>query len=433
MSDNPRIISPDRVQTYWDEVNLEAWLPQDHQARSIWAFVQSVDLSKLYNKIQARGSHAGRPATDPALLLALWLLAVSEGIGSARELDRRVRRDLPFMWMAGGVPVNYHGLADFRTSHEEVLDTLLTDSLTALVWEGLVDFDTVLADGTKVRANAGRDSYQTEERLLALETEVRAHIKRLKDDNDDDSAGPPRRAEAARKRAAKEHLQRIAKARATLDKIEGERDIRNRKYAPDSKRRERPQAQASTTDPDARKMRFNDNSFGPGFNVQIASTKHSGIILSAHVTDRRNDMGAGSELIQDIKRRYNLRPKNIICDTTYILKEEIIDLDEEGVLVWTPPRPDNPKSKPASVKKREKKRAEEPPALKNWRARMASEAGKTAMKARKRIELTNAHLKNKGMRRFTLRGLRKTNCQLLLHVLAHNLKAAQTLRKQLSS
>ncbi len=82
--------------------SLDQMLYQDHQARIVWRFVQTLDLSPLYQEIQVSGTQAGRSATNPEVLLSLWLLATLEGIGSARELARRCERDIPYMWLCGG-------------------------------------------------------------------------------------------------------------------------------------------------------------------------------------------------------------------------------------------------------------------------------------------------------------------------------------------
>ena len=91
----PRVIRANRSQPVWDSVDPETWLPQDDMARSLWAYVEGLDLDVLYARIKARGSAPGRSAADPAILLALWLLATIDGIGSARELVRCCRERLP--------------------------------------------------------------------------------------------------------------------------------------------------------------------------------------------------------------------------------------------------------------------------------------------------------------------------------------------------
>ena len=154
MTGGARVVRPDRSQIRWDMIDLEALLADDHRVRIVWSFVESLDLAALYDAIGSREGEAGRPAADPRVLLALWLYATVEGVGSARELDRLAGRDLGYRWLAGGVPLNYHGLADFRVDHVALLDRLLSESVTALVAEGLVSLAEITIDGTKVRTPA---------------------------------------------------------------------------------------------------------------------------------------------------------------------------------------------------------------------------------------------------------------------------------------
>src|ERR1700730_12268993 len=153
MASEARFIRADRVQTRWDFIDLEALLPSDHRAGVVMSFVESLDLQALYDSIKSREGEPGRPPPDPAVLLALWLYATIEGVGSARQLDRLTRRDVAYRWIAGGGPLNYHGLADFRVECPEVLNRLLTESVTALITEGVVSLAEITIDGTKVRAN----------------------------------------------------------------------------------------------------------------------------------------------------------------------------------------------------------------------------------------------------------------------------------------
>src|SRR5215472_10598118 len=168
MTSDARFIRADRVQTRWDFIDLEALLPSGHRARIVLRFVESLDLSALYDVIKAREGEPGRPPADPAVLLALWLYATIEGVGSARHLERLAQRDLAYRWIAGGVSLNYHGLSDFRVAHVEVLDRLLTESVTALVAEGVVSLAEIAVDGTKVRANASRESFKTGGKLAQI-------------------------------------------------------------------------------------------------------------------------------------------------------------------------------------------------------------------------------------------------------------------------
>src|SRR3990170_5184111 len=128
-SGRPRVQRPDRDQIELRPSDLESLLPPDHRARLVWAFVEGLDLAPLYERIRAVEGHAGRPPIDPAILVALWLYATLEAVGSARALDRLCAEHDAYRWICGGVSVNYHTLADFRVEHGALFDRLLTESV----------------------------------------------------------------------------------------------------------------------------------------------------------------------------------------------------------------------------------------------------------------------------------------------------------------
>src|SRR5438270_3146545 len=88
MSQGPRVLRPERRQLRWDMIDLDSPLPPEHRARLVWSFVAGLKLSEFYARIKARDDTAGRPASDPAVLLAVWLYATVEGIGAARAIAR---------------------------------------------------------------------------------------------------------------------------------------------------------------------------------------------------------------------------------------------------------------------------------------------------------------------------------------------------------
>lgn len=425
-----RVIRADRAQLRWETVDLEALLAADHRARLVWSFVETLDLRALYDAIGSREGEAGRPAADPAVLLALWLYATVEGVGSARELARLVERDIAYRWLAGGVPVNYHGLADFRVDHGEVLDRLLSESVTALIAEGLVSLDEIAVDGTKVRASAGRGSYAGHERLTRIEAAVQQKIAALKRGLESDPEGSTRRKGAARERAAREMLARATKARAALERLRAEKARRKTTHAKDEAEKK---AEVSITDPDARRMRFADGAIRAGYNIQIGAHPESGIVVSVAATDRRNDSALAVPMVDDMARRYGRTPGRLLIDTNYATRDDLATLaahEKGGVEVYAPPPAarDEADLKPNSRSSRARQRAREPAAVKEWRARMASPDGQAVLRRRKLIELVHAQQKNRGFDRITVRGLIKARAIALWHALAHNLMAVHRLR-----
>lgn len=419
-----KIIRPDRSQLRWDYIDLEALLPLDHVARLVWIFVMSLDLTELYAAIKSQEGEAGRPSADPAVLLALWLYATIEGVGSARELARLVKRDIAYRWIAGGVPVNYHNLADFRVDHVAVLDRLLTESVTAMIDQGLVSLDEVAVDGTKVRANASRESFKTGTKLMQIEAEVTERIAQLKSEVHGDPAASSRRRQAAQKRAAQDVKERAERALKALEQIKAERAENAKDHAKDEAKKS--EAKASMTDAEARIMRFPDGAMRPAYNAQIAVAPREGVIVAVEMTDRRNDSGLAVPMVDDIVRRYGQAPERLLVDTHYATIEDIAALDANAagsVTVYAPVPAEREDITPASLRNRKSKRNHEPQAVKDWRARMATEAAKAIYSIRKLIERVNAERKNHGFGFLPVRGLVKAQGVALLHALAHNFVA----------
>ena len=276
-----RVMAAQRDQIELRACDLDSLLGSDHAARTVWAFVQSLDLGSLHAKIRAVEHAAGRPAIDPAILVALWLWATIDGVGSAREVDRLCERDDAYRWICGGVGVNYHTLAQFRTRHVEWLDAQLTRSIASLLERKLVTLSVVSQDGMRVRASAKAASFRRRGRLEKFMHEARAQVDALKAELDEDAGAGTRRKQAARERAVREREERIARALATMQEIEAREPAKkNQKKEvkgpdntapPDDKP---PKAEAeprvSTTDPEARVMKMADGGFRPAFNAQLA-------------------------------------------------------------------------------------------------------------------------------------------------------------------
>ena len=422
-----RIIRPERDQIGWEMVEIDSLLPAGHAARLVWTFVTQMDLDQFYAAIGSREGEAGRPAADPQVLLALWLYAAVEGVGSARELERLVERDVAYRWIAGGVPVNYHGLSDFRTQHGELLDTLLTDSVTALMAEGLVKFEEAIADGTKGQAAAGKGSYGGASRMARIGRIAAQRMAQLKAEVDTDPAASSRRRKAAQSRAARELGERAAKAAAALAELQKEKAKRRKTHRSEEDGKAEPKA--SLTDPAARYMRFADGSIKPGYNMQIAASSN-GLVLAVMATDRRNDTGLARPMVDDIFSRYGCKPGRLLVDSTYAAEDDIVALARDGVMVFAPVPEERADVKPETLRRRLAKKLNQPQALKDWRERMNTSHGQDIHRRRKRIELVNAYLKNRGFGRLSLRGIAKVKIVGLLQAIAHNIMLANYLRTQ---
>ena len=263
-----RLRSANRQQIIFRTAALDELIPLDHPARTVWDYVEGLDLSPLYDRIKAVERGPGRAPIDPKILMTLWLYATLEGIGSARQLDELCRDHDAFRWIAGDVSTNYHTISDFRTAHVELLDQLLTDSVAVLIAEGLVDLNRVAQDGMRVRASAGAASFRRRPTLEEAYAAAQAQVDALRNELAQDPGAEDRRQKKARDRAARERAERIKQALERLPELEAKK-----------KPEDRGKARCSTTDPTATVMKTADGGFRPAYNFQFCTATNSQVIL----------------------------------------------------------------------------------------------------------------------------------------------------------
>ena len=415
--EHARVVRPDRQQLAWMPRDLGAALPPDHAARAIWDFLEQLDLSAFYGSIKAVLEGPGRPTTDPQVLLALWLLATTEGIGSARQLARLCEEHDAYRWLCGGVPINYHMLADFRTAQQAALDDLLTQIVASLMAAGAVTLERVAQDGVRVRASAGAASFRRKDTLDGCLREARAQMTRLAEERErPDAHGVSARQQAARERAARERVARVEQALAYLPKAQATKETQQRRYA-HAKRERVTAARVSTTDPEARVMKMADGGFRPAYNVQFATDGAHGVIVGVAVTGAGTDAGQTGPMVEQIVRRTGGCPGDYLVDGGYATRDDITGLEGQGVTVYAPVR--TPRNKPDE--ERHEPRWGDSPEVARWRQRMASDAAKAVYRQRGAIaEWTNAQARQHGLGQFNVRGVVNATSVALLLAIAHN-------------
>ena len=437
-SSPPRLASPDREQVRLLPTDLDALLPLQHPARALWDFLDELDLSDFYARIRARGSEPGRPATDPKLLLALWIFATSEGVGSARRLATLCERDLAYRWLCGGVPVNHRVLSEFRTERSEELDALFTRVLGVLLKEGILKLTRVSHDGVRVRASAGAASFRRRTTLEHCLKMARRRIRETRREAEGRNEKVERKREAARERAAKEKEAAIRRALKEMPKVEAVKARSEKKRAgkearmkasgeADSKKSERASKRraprVSTTDPEARVMKMADGGFRPAYNGQLAVDTESRFIVGVGVTNKGNDYGEVPPMLEDIQRRTGKLPEEYLVDGGFTHHGDLTHAAGLGITVYAgmpKPREGQEHIDPHRPRKGD------PPAVAAWRARMGTPEAKEIYKLRaSTVETVNADLRcRKGLQQFLVRGLEKVRTSFLLTALSYNVMRA---------
>jgi transposase len=395
-----------------------------HPVRTVMAVVEKLDVSGFCEPIRAREGIAGRDATDPRLLVGLWLYGCVRGIGSARELARRCEESAPFRWLCGGVGVNHHLLSDFRTDHADALDGLFTQVLVTLVDKKLVRVSRISQDGVRIRVSAGSSSFRREERLQQLLVQAQQQVLELRKqlESPAQSGAVTARQKAARKRAAESRQQRLEQAIAQLPELKKKQAEAAQRAGQgkcgDQIRARQPRV--STTDAAMRGMKMANGGFNPAANVQLATDTESRAILGVEVSNEGSDSAGLSEpMRQQVERRTGGKVEQHLVDGGYLRIEDIVDAHQQGVELFVPPKPArNPQNRGHELEPKPR----DSEAIRAWKQRMESEEGKEIYKQRAATsETVNAELRTyRGLAPLTVRGLNKITCVTLWCALAYN-------------
>lgn len=410
---NPRLREPVRDQVELRALDVDSLIGPAHPARTIWDYVERLDLQPLEEAVRAREHTPGQAPVSPRLLLALWLYATSEGIGSARALARLCESHDAYRWLCGGVSVNYHGLADFRTAHPDLLDRLLSESVATLSAAGVIDLDEVVQDGVRVRASAGAGSFRRKKKLHKELKKAKRLIEQLKQEANDDPDASNRRIRAARERAAHEREARVAAALDKLAEIEAERVRRAKTNKKEVAKQKQPRA--STTDPQARIMKMADGGYRPAYNCQLGTVAQGQIVVTVDVTASGSDRGLLRPMLDRLKQRYGRRPKRHLVDGGFNKNDDTEWAAGAGVKVYGPPMRSKHKTDPYAP------RRDDGPGVAAWRRRMQSPHGKAIYKRRSMGECINARFRQWRLSQFTVRGRAKVHAVLSMFALANNI------------
>lgn len=419
----PRFVYAERLQGEIRIESLDQMLPPEHSVRGIWEFVAGLDLSAFHAEIGSVPGRAGAPAIDRRILVALWLQATIDGIGSSRAVEKLCLEHLAYRWLCGGVEVGYHTLSDFKTAHLEALNHLMTQSIAAMLHENLIDLNRVAQDGMRVRAAAGASSFRRSATIEECLKEAQAQVEAVNVQEDEDAGAANRRAQAAQRRWADDRVARLQSAREHLEAMQqvNAAQPKSRQKAPE-------QVRVSTTDPECRKMKMPDGGFRAAYNVQLATTTVGGVIVGVEVTNEGTDGSQMPPMLEQIEKRLGAKPKEMLVDGGFATVEAIDEAEREGTTVYAPIKKEKEQLE-AGQDPYERKKSDTDETAK-WRARMAKAEAKEIYKERaSTAELSNAQARNRGFYSVKVRGRQKVLAIALWYALAHNFRRLISLRE----
>jgi transposase len=430
-------LSCDREQALLLPASVAEWVPEGHLARFVVEVVDRLDLTAFYGAYRADGS--GRPAHDPAMMVALVLYSYAVGVRSSRVIERRCVEDVACRFIAANRVPDHVTINRFRSRHQAALSGLFGEVLALCARAGMVRAGMVAVDSTKMAADASlganrsyeglraeaRRIFEEAAQIDAAEDELYGEARgdELPDDLADPKTRPARirqlldELEAERVRAQDEH---DAKLTARAEKLartgSGTRGRPPGRELPKTTTDALFSKKRNLTDPDSaivshRGMRLQ------GYNVH-ATVADGQVILAARASNQATEHGQLAPMLT--AARENLAAagvaeqiEGVLADSGYWHVGQVRGLQDEGLDVLVCPRPWKPDSTVKSTH----------PVAVAMAERLASEQGAERYRRRQQIaEPVFAHIKHlRGITRLLRRGRQAVQAEIDLIATTHNL------------
>lgn len=395
-------------------------IPATHRARAVWNYICSLNLEPFYAKIKVAKGHKGPRTVDPRVLLALWLYALLEGVISARRIAELSKMHYAYIWICGGVSINYHTLSDFRTQQPDLFQRLLEESI-AIMWKtGEFNPLIVAQDGTRIKADAGSSSLKKDSTIEKYLIEANTYLKALEKEHIANPGAFNLREKEAQKKAVRDKQNRLEQAQAEMGEYKKSRAELAKKNHNKLSEKEIAETKVSITDPESRKMKMGDGGFRLAYNIQFATSVHKKVILGVNVVNTL-DPGTLGPMMNQVKKTLAAigcpMPNKWLADSAYANKSdaEIAEKAFDKTILYSPP-PRN-----GNLDEFTPRNADNT-AMINLRKRMSEEESQIIYKERApTAEFANAVAKNRGMGKSLVRGLNKVWSMSLLYAIAHNM------------
>lgn len=308
----PKLKLVDRQQKVMAEIDVEQLIEKDHKARAIWELTGRMDLSRFLEPVRTSVGCVGRSAWDPRLLISVWVYAYSEGISSAREIERLMEWERGLQWLGGLKTINHHTLSDFRVDHRAALDELFAQLLAMLEGAGLVELKQVMHDGSKIRAKSGSSSMRREKTLRQRLEEARKLVAEM---GDPQAEAPARsRQQAAQERAAREQREHLEAALKEMEKLQAEKKTEE----------EKAKVRVSVPEPEARVMKHGDHAIVPSYNAQISTDAAHKIIVGASLSQCSSDAQSLMPAIEEVVNNLGRKPPQVVADGGFTNRDNIV-------------------------------------------------------------------------------------------------------------
>ena len=310
----------DQNQRFLLPPSLKEFVRAEHPARIINDVVDSIDISSISGKYNGGGS----TAYHPGMMLKILIYAYSQGVYSSRRMERALKSDTAFMYLAGMQSPDFRTICLFRTNHAEDIKEIFVEVVRLCASLGMVGLGHIAFDGTKLKANASvrqtRDKESLRKEIEKVKEEIDRLLIRAKEvdetedllyGKDNDGSGIPEEIKDSEYR-----LKRLEEARKQLE--------------------EEKLKKINVTDPDARLMQDSKKVIQPGYNGQIAVDAKEQIIVAADITQEATDHHQLEPMVEQTEENLGQLPDKVSADAGYSSYDNLEYVEDKEIDAYIP-------------------------------------------------------------------------------------------------
>lgn len=303
--------------------NIFDLLAEDHECYLYTDLFGQLDTSAVENLYKIRGQNA----YHPKLIVSILIYAYSRGVFSSRQIERRCREDLSFMYIAQMNCPNFRVLSDFRKNHGDFFQDCFKQTVKLALALKLASLGHISLDGSKFKANSSKHkamSYgRLKEKEQALSAEVDALIEQAsRCDQEEDKAYKDRTGYEVPEdlKHKQDRLIRIKTAKQALE--QREQQLNPDKAIADKK-------QISFADTEARIM-GKKGCFDYAYNAQISVDADLQIIVGQHISQNANDKQEIEPALKALQDTAGRLPDQLSADNGYMSGDNLQALEQSS-------------------------------------------------------------------------------------------------------
>ncbi len=330
---------------------LDEVVAGDAPVRALVALLEEVDWS-AWEEVYAG---VGQPAIHPRYLAGAILWGLLNRMNSSRILERASRKDLDFIWLLEGFAPDHSTFAEFRTRHAEAIKGLQIHFAKALMARREKALLHLIIDGTRLRADSGRQGARTAETIAYVIGELERRMEALKQG---DAAAEqavedawldglaPTADKQEQLAALNQEIARLEAKRAKYQRALGAAQARDEQARKHNGKKAKP-ARVPVTDPESQMLPNKEGGFGPNYTPMAAVDSQTGAIVHADVLADSDEAGAVMPAVAAAEALTGEKVGAVLADSNFAAGPVLAALDEKGIEAYMPTRSASPADNPA--------------------------------------------------------------------------------------